>query len=346
MNHNKSWDPSEAQQTRNIHSIMKNNLADFVSDHRKKAMTAVEHKKICASCGAKSCTFKCAKCKSVSYCNRECQAADWPNHKRVCKIFQHVLVTFQRIPVSSEDDVQILASHCSETFGVILSMAGIEADVLFCAHDNHNRKMVTSPVVLADGRLYDMATPLCRGMYPGVTIRDRRPLPPANEIEEGSILEAVLMDLQNRSVLYGIYYPWNIPFNIDKNDRLLLVKQTCKSLIEEHYMKSQYKDTILNLYGEFNTIRKATGESVLEFQTRMDELCGEDRSAEASWLHFTRMYKMMCQEMPLTAGTRHILRAKWAKSHDITLSKAAGAISKTEEQYKYNLGKMIMECPR
>ena len=27
---------------------------------------------------------KCAKCFSVSYCGRECQAADWARHKRLC----------------------------------------------------------------------------------------------------------------------------------------------------------------------------------------------------------------------------------------------------------------------
>ncbi|EPQ55146.1 hypothetical protein GLOTRDRAFT_111137 [Gloeophyllum trabeum ATCC 11539] len=27
----------------------------------------------------------CDRCKHVSYCGKECQAADWPNHKRVCK---------------------------------------------------------------------------------------------------------------------------------------------------------------------------------------------------------------------------------------------------------------------
>jgi hypothetical protein len=28
---------------------------------------------------------KCSTCKAVRYCSRECQAVDWPNHKKVCK---------------------------------------------------------------------------------------------------------------------------------------------------------------------------------------------------------------------------------------------------------------------
>jgi hypothetical protein len=32
--------------------------------------------------------MQCAKCRATSYCSRECQAADWPSHKPVCKLTQ------------------------------------------------------------------------------------------------------------------------------------------------------------------------------------------------------------------------------------------------------------------
>jgi hypothetical protein len=30
----------------------------------------------------------CGRCKQGCYCNRDCQAADWPEHKAVCKVFE------------------------------------------------------------------------------------------------------------------------------------------------------------------------------------------------------------------------------------------------------------------
>ena len=31
----------------------------------------------------------CGRCKSISYCNKECQTIDWPNHKAVCNFLLH-----------------------------------------------------------------------------------------------------------------------------------------------------------------------------------------------------------------------------------------------------------------
>jgi len=38
----------------------------------------------CASCGAPRVKSRCSRCNGVVYCNRECQAAHWPVHKKEC----------------------------------------------------------------------------------------------------------------------------------------------------------------------------------------------------------------------------------------------------------------------
>ncbi len=40
--------------------------------------------RVCASCEKGNCKLYCGKCKSAYYCSRECQAAAWPTHKKVC----------------------------------------------------------------------------------------------------------------------------------------------------------------------------------------------------------------------------------------------------------------------
>lgn len=46
-------------------------------------VNAMLNRNVCASCG-KPASLRCARCKSVHYCSKECQKADWPSHKRSC----------------------------------------------------------------------------------------------------------------------------------------------------------------------------------------------------------------------------------------------------------------------
>ena len=38
----------------------------------------------CGNCRQADAKQRCSKCKKVRYCNRDCQAADWPRHRARC----------------------------------------------------------------------------------------------------------------------------------------------------------------------------------------------------------------------------------------------------------------------
>lgn len=59
------------------------------------------------SCG-KPGDKKCSKCKIACYCSRECQVADFPKHKRVCKILAKMNLN------SSPENITLLPTLCSK----------------------------------------------------------------------------------------------------------------------------------------------------------------------------------------------------------------------------------------
>ena len=50
----------------------------------------------CPTCGQEKAPMKCSQCKSVHYCDRECQKFHWPHHKKQCgqltKEFQNLQI--------------------------------------------------------------------------------------------------------------------------------------------------------------------------------------------------------------------------------------------------------------
>ena len=73
-----------------IPSVAEISRADFESTLLCKYL----QKGKCHSCGARPASGSklqsCSRCKKGCYCNRDCQAADWPQHKVVCKLLKEV----------------------------------------------------------------------------------------------------------------------------------------------------------------------------------------------------------------------------------------------------------------
>jgi hypothetical protein len=52
----------------------------------QRPFPAFDAPKICTSCSATDKPLMtCVRCKSVKYCNKDCQKTDWPSHNVVCK---------------------------------------------------------------------------------------------------------------------------------------------------------------------------------------------------------------------------------------------------------------------
>ncbi|KAJ7187249.1 hypothetical protein C8R46DRAFT_1059250 [Mycena filopes] len=41
---------------------------------------------VCGNCSKRTGSRKCSRCKMMTYCDRDCQAAHWPTHKLHCKV--------------------------------------------------------------------------------------------------------------------------------------------------------------------------------------------------------------------------------------------------------------------
>jgi hypothetical protein len=82
-----SWDQITQEYLETNYLNLKSKLDQWVQTNSKwtDAKFWVREKNICANCGYQCGNLKCGKCQSVTYCNKSCQIANWPNHKPQCK---------------------------------------------------------------------------------------------------------------------------------------------------------------------------------------------------------------------------------------------------------------------
>ena len=87
---------SEEFEFKNIESIFikiirDENIEKTLKHYRKRANKGDYLSETCANCGKMEKSIsgerfkRCEKCKKIRYCCKECQIADWENHKKDCK---------------------------------------------------------------------------------------------------------------------------------------------------------------------------------------------------------------------------------------------------------------------
>jgi len=56
----------------------------MIGNRRGMGVDSFGDERICGTCAENNATKKCAKCKAVQYCDRECQRIHWFVHKKEC----------------------------------------------------------------------------------------------------------------------------------------------------------------------------------------------------------------------------------------------------------------------
>ncbi len=274
----------------------------FEERHRNLVKSGLANRKKCLNCGAEHCRLKCSGCMtettSVGYCNKECQRENWPEHKTICKTFQHMVKIFKssegkfktaksKYSHSKDDDVVLgspvrflkymenednvdemykdfvaLGTHA---FCISVMMHGINAQVTYCLSPCPDDP-IAYPLVYAENRLYDIFFPFNQILLPERGCSKKiEPIPYPQEFMKYIVVRFYLQEMHEITRTC----PWAVPIavNVDDIDRGPLAKWQCRRMIQFQCMTSP-KDLVLSLYND-RVIQSITGQSKEEFSQHL-----------------------------------------------------------------------------
>jgi hypothetical protein len=119
----------------------KQTLEDLVSnsDAPSSTSTEIETLMICKSCKQWALSQKCSGCGVMYYCSRECQVADWPNHKTACQHVNEIVKVFMDLSFQTRKDTRYSIDR------LISSGCQMEKGCLYCVDVNPINAVVPKP---------------------------------------------------------------------------------------------------------------------------------------------------------------------------------------------------------
>ncbi len=299
-----AWDPETNPMHRRITerknfphiSDPKDKIVEWLSHQQKMMKTALKLKLVCPVCEKENCKKKCAKCKSVYYCGKECQKEHWKlSHKNICKEFSHVVEIYPRMESSC---AEIFILHACEVLYSLLSMRNINAEVIRCMARITNLPIEGAicpcfGVVIADERILD----------PTIMVENNTFLRPGVDREYAAFPDwdsagaDILQSIEWSYLDHRKHLPTSIVFDktgIDPEDL-----QQCKFfeiwvMMEKYYHEVTDKETLIKLYTK-EKIQKLNGAMEVDFQKCMDIIlkqCTSDgdieRTLSRRWIQLWR----------------------------------------------------------
>ncbi len=287
------------------------NSKDFQKD-RELMLEALANKNVCPYCASTSKRLRvCGACGSVKYCSKSCQSADWPEHKNICKTFQHVVEVMKTIPSKTLNKF-LRAFGCAEVFYVLLTVAEIEADLVLC--------MVQKPtsehpsvleVVIANGRVYDLTTQAPPNEeFPPKEKRKLQPVPSFAQISADPFLNLLLATRKTQEIGAEMIPRLLNPSDFDATDFELVKKFECMLYMQKQWLICEEGLIVMRLFGHAQ-VEKATRVRLMDFVERMDNICSKTTSFEKRFEKVEKLSHKLWKKLNLKDATRQKINYPW-----------------------------------